>query len=201
MSGSQDTELTLSTGKLLAIFFGMVVICGIFFSLGYAVGKNAAPSASATIMDSSQLAAVPVSGSSKPAASKAGAPQPCGEGNPNCTSTPASQETTAAAPAPEQSSAEVAVKEAPKTEAQAPPEMKPSDSGSGFAVQVAAVGKQEDADALASALRKKQYPVYVVNNPATHLFHVQVGPFGDQKEAESMRAKLAADGYNAILKR
>ena len=68
-------------------------------------------------------------------------------------------------------------------------------------VQVAAVSKQEDAEILGAALRKKQYPVLVVSNVAgDSLFHVQVGPFNDQKEAESMRSRLASDGYNAIVK-
>ena len=33
------------------------------------------------------------------------------------------------------------------------------------------------------------------------LFHVQVGPFGDIKDAEAMKSKLLGDGYNPILKR
>jgi cell division septation protein DedD len=83
------------------------------------------------------------------------------------------------------------------TESGAAPEL----SGSGLMVQVAAVSKQEDAEAMAAALRKKQYPVLVVPNQTSNLFHVQVGPFADQKDAEAMRARLANDGYNAILKR
>jgi len=200
MTPAQDTELTLSTGKLLAIFFGMVVICGIFFSLGYAVGKNSTPAASATIMDSSQLSTVATSGGPKPAAGKAGEAKPCATGDASCSGV--------ASPGPanaESSSPEVAVKDAkPANEDQpskAAPELKTSDSSSGFMVQVAAVGKQEDAEALAAALRQKQYPVFVVTSQTTHLYHVQVGPFIDQKDAETMRAKLASDGYNAILKR
>jgi len=30
---------------------------------------------------------------------------------------------------------------------------------------------------------------------------VQVGPFAQLKDAEAMKAKLAADGYNAIVKK
>lgn len=69
-------------------------------------------------------------------------------------------------------------------------------------VQVAAVSKQEDADILVNALRKKQYPVFVVPSvPGDSLFHVQVGPFSDSKDAEAMRSRLAGDGYNAIVKK
>src|SRR5580765_1424078 len=36
----RDTEITLSTSKLLGIFFGLVVICGVFFTMGYLLGKS-----------------------------------------------------------------------------------------------------------------------------------------------------------------
>jgi DedD protein len=178
MSESQDTELTLSTGKLLGFFFGLVIICGIFFSLGYAVGKNSAPGASTAIMDSAELSTVTANGGAKPSPGKPLEATPCQEGDSGC------------APA-----AAIA-KQEPVT---APPlEMS---GGTGLMVQVAAVSKQEDAEAMAAALRKKQYPVLVVPNQTSNLFHVQVGPFADQKDAEAMRARLANDGYNAILKR
>ena len=67
--------------------------------------------------------------------------------------------------------------------------------------QVAAVSKQEDADILVSALRKKQYPVFVASAPGDALFHVQVGPFSDPKDAEAMRTRLLGDGYNPIVKK
>ena len=70
-----------------------------------------------------------------------------------------------------------------------------------YSVQVAAVSKQEDADALVDALKKKSYPVYVATAGTDKLFHVQVGPFGDIKDAEAMKSKLLGDGYNPILKR
>ena len=39
-------------------------------------------------------------------------------------------------------------------------------AGGSFVVQIAAVSREEDAAALAGALRKKSYSVFVVNNPA-----------------------------------
>ncbi len=69
-----------------------------------------------------------------------------------------------------------------------------------YYVQVAAVTKQEDADALVDALKKKQYPAFAAAMP-DKFFHVQVGPFADIKNAEDMRSKLVADGYNPILKK
>lgn len=37
---SEDSEITLGTRSLLAIFFGLVLICGVFFGLGYSVGRG-----------------------------------------------------------------------------------------------------------------------------------------------------------------
>lgn len=200
MDEMQDTEVTLSTGKLLAMFFGAAIICGLFFSFGYAVGKNSTPAAGVAIMDSSSLATVSTAGGSKPAPARPAADSSpassCAGDDPACAkpeesaSQASSTEAQKSQPAPE-----LATKgsEAPQLTAPAP--------GSGFIVQVAAVSKSEDADALKAALEKKQYPVFVVDNASSHLFHVQVGPFTDQKEAEMMKSKLAADGYNAILKK
>src|SRR5438128_661639 len=99
MAENQDTEFTLGTGKLLAFFFGMVVICGIFFSLGYGVGRNSSSAAAITVMDSSSLATVSSSGATKPHASKvltaselaalpanaqASEEKPCSPGDANC---------------------------------------------------------------------------------------------------------------------
>ena len=71
----------------------------------------------------------------------------------------------------------------------------------GYYVQVAAVSKQEDADALIDSLKKKQYPAFLPEATADKLFHVQIGPFADIKDAENLRARLLNDGYSPIIKR
>jgi cell division septation protein DedD len=72
----------------------------------------------------------------------------------------------------------------------------------GYFVQIAAVTKQEDAQALVDALKKKDYPAFVaVQTASDKLFHVQLGPFAESKDAESMRARLIADGYSPMLKK
>ena len=68
-------------------------------------------------------------------------------------------------------------------------------------MQVAAVSKQEDAESLVDALKKKQYPASANTSSTDKFFHIQVGPFSDIKEAEAMRARLIGDGYNPILKK
>lgn len=189
---NQDTELTLSTGKLLGIFFGMVAVCAVFFSLGYAVGKGSGAANAQVVTDSSELSAISSTGGAKPPAGKV-APPPA--------TTPAEVTTEPAATEAKSEPDPAVTTPAEATAKSAAPEL--SDTAkTGFMVQVAAVSKKEDAEALVAALRKKQYPVFVANNvPNSPLYHVQVGPFAQQKEAEAMRTKLASDGYNAILKK
>ena len=40
MAASEDTEITLGTGKMLALFFGLVALCAVFFGMGFSLGKN-----------------------------------------------------------------------------------------------------------------------------------------------------------------
>src|SRR5260370_23928959 len=45
MSKSEDTEITLGTGKMLGLFFGLVILCAVFFGRGYTMGRNSVKSA------------------------------------------------------------------------------------------------------------------------------------------------------------
>ena len=66
--------------------------------------------------------------------------------------------------------------------------------------QVAAVSSQDIADIEVAALKKDGYAVVVRHEPQDKLLHVQIGPFADKKEAEAMRQRVQADGFNAIVK-
>lgn len=188
MADEQNTELTLNTGTLLGIFFGLVVICGVFFSLGYAVGKNAGADSSSALSDSAANSNIVPTGAAKPPASKTSAAETTAENPPS--------------PASEAAQAETKTEEGQSTATPAKSETaSTTQPAAGYMVQVAAVSKQEDADSLVAALRKKQYPVITVPDPAGNLFRVQVGPFPQQKDADEMRKKLVADGYNAIIKK
>jgi cell division septation protein DedD len=66
-------------------------------------------------------------------------------------------------------------------------------------VQIAAVSRQEDANVLMSALRKRGYAVAAQREPLDGLIHVRIGPFKTHDEAEKWRLKLLSDGYNAVV--
>jgi DedD protein len=229
---SEDTEITLGVGKLLGLFFLLAAICGIFFSIGYSLGKssgreqalNDQPAATTASADTQSS----TSGSPKPSAAlnlKQDNQAPTSDDSSSAgqqgslTFYNAVKQNNNAAPAngaPVQSAAATPapkVVEAAATAAGTKTEAAPAGAvishtspvtGPGtIVVQIAAVSREDDAVSLAGALRKKNYNVFVVNNPVTNdkFYHVQVGPFSNMADAEAMKAKLVAEGYNPIIKR
>lgn len=65
-------------------------------------------------------------------------------------------------------------------------------AGTGFAIQLAALGRREEADGIARRLTGKGYPAYVVapDTGAPAVFRVRVGKFKDRREAESVATRL-----------
>jgi len=197
MASSQDTEITLGTGKLLVLFFGLVGICALFFALGYSLGRKSEPAittASAAVLPQT------VPGTSKTNSGSATTPpmtfyKSVEQKDANPQLTPAADAKTDTAATPANAAPAQAAPNTPDPTTTLP-------TASSYFVQVAAVSKQEDADSLVDALKKKQYPALIAAPvPTDKLFRVQVGPFSDVKDAEAMRTKLIADGYSPILKK
>ena len=195
MTSSTDTEITLGTGKLLFLFFFLVGICSLFFALGYSLGRK---SDTGIITASAASAPQTSTSATKPAGGDSQQQPPMSfyksveQKDANTELTGSTAKTTpadVASAAPSQTGAN-------STETAATPVT------GGYFVQVAAVSKQDDADALVDALKKKQYPAFVASGSGTDkLFRVQLGPFADIKDAEAQRTRLISDGYNPILKK
>ncbi|HWR16228.1 MAG TPA: SPOR domain-containing protein [Terriglobales bacterium] len=194
MTDGNDTEITLGTGRLLGLFFGLVIVCAIFFGLGFSMGRNSVKST--LTMEENPSVTMPASATAGNKSTAGTLPRPAT--SPDCLSPGGCGEsqTVSETAAPKQTTA--AVGETSSPELSQTPLAIPAGS---YTVQVAAVSKQEDADALVSALRKKSYPVFIASGPTDKLFHVQIGPFSDIKDAEAMKTKLTGDGYNPIVKR
>jgi cell division septation protein DedD len=193
----QDREITLGTGRMLALFFGLVLVCAVFFAIGFSLGKKTATIGSPNLPATSN--ATP-SAPFRPSAAKN--TQPVSPAGDLSFYKNVEQKTADSGLAPQDSqpkSAATPSAEAPRADTGAAP---PTPASGSYYVQVAAVNRQEDAEALVAALKKKQYPAFAANNsPADKFYHVQVGPYADLKEAEAMRARLIGDGYNPILKK
>ncbi len=208
-TAQQDTEITLGTGRMLAIFFAFVLVCAVFFAIGFSLGRRTSMAGAGSLLSAPTAAPATIV---RPSAAKNGAPQTTpqsssndfsfykavGEKNADSALPPQGSAAAPATPTATSTTADGAPKAAGDAAISAPT---PPTSGS-YYVQVAAVSRQEDADALVEALKKKQYPAFAANNTAADKFyHVQVGPYAELKDAEAMRARLIGDGYNPIVKK
>lgn len=216
MASSEDTEITLGTGKLLVLFFVLVAICAGSFSLGYKLGSKSEPAVSAAVSltttpgvmkPASSMTFAPAS-ALKPVEQKSATPDPGAAAADAKPATPGDSSNPANAGAAGNSGANAstanssAANPSGTTSATNAPDPVTTLPASAYFVQVAAVSKQDDADALVDALKKKTYPAFVATNVATDkLFRIQVGPFSDIQEAEAMRTRLIGDGYNPIVKK
>ena len=68
-------------------------------------------------------------------------------------------------------------------------------------LQIAAVTHESDALAMADVLQQKHFPSFVVTPTTDNFFRVQVGPYPDEKTAESAKGALDRAGFKAIIKR
>jgi DedD protein len=210
------SEITLSTASLLGIFFGLVLVCGVFFGFGYSIGRGTGATA--------QVRPVP-----NPTAGNSGEAEEAASENPPAPAARRQDDGEAkAAPAPvaarskveetpkedaaetEKATAPVAAETAAQlvtskpaagkiAPAYQPPTDAPPTAGQPM-VQIAAVSRPQDADVLVAALRQRGYGVVVRSEPQDHLLHVQVGPFANRTQATEVKQKLLSDGYNAIIK-
>src|SRR6476646_365454 len=92
----RDTEITLSTGKLLGIFFALAIVCGVFFTMGYLLGKSTSAGGRTEIVasvPSGSAAVKPNAGNKTPETTT----QTCPPGSPNCASSASSSSDTSSA--------------------------------------------------------------------------------------------------------
>lgn len=69
-----------------------------------------------------------------------------------------------------------------------------------YTLQVAALRREADALSLASNLQKKGFPAFVVSPQRDKYFRVHVGPYSDQRSADTAKKGLEGAGFRAIVK-
>ncbi|MFZ1083556.1 MAG: SPOR domain-containing protein [Terracidiphilus sp.] len=174
---AQDTEVTLGPMAVTGLLFGLLLLCGLCFGLGYSMGSRGSKGV---------LASGPVPAASANNAAGGSASKPEAAPAKISTAQPATQASQAG------------------SSGASPDAIRPSGSDSGqpggtLMVQIATVSNHEDADVLVSALHKRGYAVSLSQDDADGQFHVRVGPFANLDEADAMRQKLLNDGYNAVV--
>lgn len=202
-NGPREREITLGTSTILGIFFALALICAVFFGFGYSLGRKSAEAPVAKLdptaskMTTSAAKPAPGSPENRPSSS-ARLPDASESDAPT-----APHDEAAAAPSSDSSASPKASANAKRPTLEAQSSFTPGSAPASFVgtvLQVAAVSHQEDADLLLSALKRRGYDVVVRHEPQDKLLHVQIGPFPSKKDAEDMKKRLLADGYNAIVK-
>ncbi|HEX5228970.1 MAG TPA: hypothetical protein VFW44_14730 [Bryobacteraceae bacterium] len=220
-----EFELVLGNKQLISVFVIVVVLLGVFFSMGYIVGRNSSGAAETARNEKAkndrEADTTPAPGDDTTAPALDSSPSSADSTAPESTRPAQSEEPTAAKPEPARSKEAARTKEdaRPKEEAKAvkpkpspapPPVSKPSPSGA--PVHAAAAGEpssgqywqvvataRPDAEIIAEALGKKGFHVVVAPAPKDGIFRVLVGPLPDAPTMASTRTNLEAAGFKSPI--
>lgn len=203
-----EFELVLGNRQLISVFLIVVILLGVFFSMGYIVGRNSSPTGGTTTAS----AKVPVEPSDTPASASASAPPaqaPAATPEPKA-SAPERVTTHAAQPVPETPPAvkPTPVNPAKEKRSPAPAPAKSSERAavtgeppSGDYWQVVATARP-DAEIVAEALTKKGMHAIIAPAPKEGYFRVLVGPLQDSAGQAQTRTELEAAGFkNPIVRK
>lgn len=186
-----EFELVLGNRQLLSVFFIVVVLLGVFFVMGYILGKNSSP-------------ATPEVASARKATDTSPAPSPIIIDK-SAGKSSAAGEPVVEKPVPVEKEKPVAKAPEPKKEEPKKAEPKPAPvtsssstksgeppKGSLF-LQVAAVGRAE-ADVVAKVLKGKGFDIWIAPTDKDSIFRVLVGPIQKSEQGKT-RGELDALGF------
>jgi DedD protein len=210
-------DRVLESRHLVGLFLGVVILCGVFFTLGYVMGRtqyNGSVHAEAPLRNSAPAATSAKNKEGNPPAAVPGSDQGWDFYDkktannhleaPAASNSNGKQSTNNAAPAANQPASTAApAKTVPASTKQPSPSgfLPPIMAKNSIVVQVAAVKLQRDALEMADAIEQKKLPAFVAMAPADKLYHVQIGPYPDMASAESAKRQLEQLGFKPIIKR
>jgi cell division septation protein DedD len=217
---SGQYELVLENRQLVFILFGAVLLFGIFFTLGFIVGREQRDVSGSN--DASKLEGEESPAPANKAASKkeSTAPDPSKskkadqdainkeltfyktvEGKSAGSPKMNSKEDNGSAERGKNKPSDRAAIHPPKGTSAVPA----TASANPIIYQIAALSKSDDAQALVRKLKEKGFQAFLVSPPgdsgSDKLYRVQVGPFSDSNVAEQIKAKLVANGFTPITKK
>lgn len=210
-------DRVLESRHLMGLFLGVVLLCSVFFTLGYVMGRTqydgsvhaetiTRPSARTPINQPASQpkdAQVPPTKAPLPSEwdfyNKKPNPQLTDAIPPNPAPVVAQDQATDRFAPPQPPAAKPALLPAKAHATAAPPPSrvaKPS-----IVLQVAALRHESDAVEMARLLQKKHFPSFVSAPLAGDtLYRVQVGPYTDEHAADAAKAALDRAGFKAIIK-
>ncbi len=199
-----EFELVLGNKQLLSVFFIFIVLLGVFFTMGYLVGRNSGP----VDVAARKAGAEPGVKTEAPSAmASKSVPKPLevapAKEEPLPQAPAAQAETSQPIPTP--APAPVVAKKEAAVEKPKPLEISPVTSSKaapagihepapGMYVQVLALEKAP-AEVLADVLAKKGFHSLVAPGPNERIFRVLVGPAKDQADAARLKGDLEKAGF------
>jgi cell division septation protein DedD len=211
-------ERVLESRHVIGLFMLMLLFSGVFFTLGYVMGRNQYDSPVRASTDFFKKPENSVFPKSDVRSKRTSGPAP--SATPTDTAAPPTSDwefyhagdnkktedhlKPAASPtAPAQKNVPVLVRSTapPRTSGGSSKTLNPPlILGGSYTLQVAALTKEADALELATRLQKKRFPAFVVSPQGDKYYRVQVGPYGDPKAADAARKGLEGAGFKAIVK-
>ncbi len=208
----------LESRHVIGLFMLMLLFSGVFFTLGYVMGRNQYDSPVRAATDFFKKPDKAIFSKTNSSSKRTNDPAPATM--PTDTATPPNSDwefyhagdnkktedhlkPVASAPAPARKNLPVLVKtKAPSRTAGGSSKTPnaPLIPGGAYTLQVAALTKEADALELATRLQKKQFPAFVLSPQADKYYRVQVGPYADPKAADAARKGLEGAGFKAIVK-
>lgn len=194
-----EFELVLGNRQLLSVFFIVVVLLGVFFVMGYILGKNSSP------VPGSDTASIRKTGDPAPATSpiiidKSGSKSSAA--NEPVTEKPVATEPKRETPPPAPEPKKTAEAKKPEPKKEEPRPAPASEGGSvktgnppkgSLFLQVAAVGRAE-ADVVAKVLRGKGLALWIAPTEKEAIHRVLVGPIQKSEQGKT-RDQLEALGF------
>jgi DedD protein len=206
--GKRGGDRILESRHLIGLFLGVVVLCAVFFTLGYVMGRSqyggsvhAAAAATAVTATPHELSPKePANGDTKVASAVRNTAEWDFYTNKNRDhvdpAAPALAPRAAVSNSVSTERATAAVHPKGSVRVETPKMLKGS-----IVLQVAAVTRASDALAMAEALQQKKFPAFIVSPASDNFYRVQVGPFTNDHSAEVAKTALDREGFKAIIKR
>lgn len=209
-------ERVLEGRHVIGLFFLMLLFSGVFFTLGYVMGRNqydgqvrAATNPHAPgYGDAAPKPDVAVKHKTDPALPDANPDTTSDSGTPPSSdwefyhtrdSKPVDDHLKAVPAAKTVAAKNSGISKAPGTGSKASPNPAAIAGGS-YLLQVAALKKEADAIDLARQLQKKKFPAFVLSPQGDKYYRVQVGPYADARAADAAKKGLEGAGFKAIVK-
>ena len=215
-------DRVLESRHVIGLFLLMLVFSGVFFALGYVMGRNQYDG-QVRAANKGMGSVEPLVDSKPDVAAKKTTPTPSDSTDSDPATSTATDSTwnfydkeKSSKVAPHLEAPQKAFPTPPpakqvSTRNSAPPVVAPRTpvernstsvpliSNGAIVLQVAALAKQDDALALAGSLQRKHFSAYVQAPHKDKYYRVQVGPFKDQKSADAAKKGLESAGFKAFV--